>query len=64
MTGTLADKSIIITGAGSGIGEAAARLFANAGARLVLANRNGERGEALRHRHGPHRRWRVHPDLT
>lgn len=47
MTKSLAGKSIIVTGAGSGIGEAAARLFASAGARLILANRNAERGEAL-----------------
>lgn len=47
MTEILAGKSIIVTGAGSGIGEAAARLFAAAGARLLLANRNAERGESL-----------------
>lgn len=47
MTEVLSDKSIIVTGAGSGIGEAAARLFVNAGAKLILANRNVERGEAL-----------------
>jgi 2,5-dichloro-2,5-cyclohexadiene-1,4-diol dehydrogenase 1 len=47
MAGVLAEKSIIVTGADSGIGAAAAQLFATAGARLVLASRNAERGTAL-----------------
>ena len=38
----LAGKVAIITGAGSGIGQATARLFARAGARLVLADLNEE----------------------
>ena len=33
----LAGKSVIVTGASSGIGESFARLAASAGARLVLA---------------------------
>jgi NAD(P)-dependent dehydrogenase (short-subunit alcohol dehydrogenase family) len=36
----LAGKTIIITGSGSGIGRAAARLFAEAGAQLMLADQN------------------------
>jgi NAD(P)-dependent dehydrogenase (short-subunit alcohol dehydrogenase family) len=36
----LADKVVVLTGAGSGIGLAAARLFATQGAKLVLAGRN------------------------
>jgi 2,5-dichloro-2,5-cyclohexadiene-1,4-diol dehydrogenase 1 len=36
----LAGKTIIITGSGSGIGRAAALLFAEAGARLLLADQN------------------------
>jgi hypothetical protein len=43
----LKDKTIIVTGASSGIGEAAARLFAAEGASLVLAARRGERLDAL-----------------
>jgi NAD(P)-dependent dehydrogenase (short-subunit alcohol dehydrogenase family) len=47
MAGVLQGKTIIVTGAGRGIGEAAARLFAKAGAQLVLANRDVGAGEAL-----------------
>lgn len=38
MSGRLAGKVAIVTGAGSGIGRAAARLFAAEGARLILAD--------------------------
>src|SRR4051812_11036377 len=37
--GRLAGKSVIITGAGSGIGRAAAQLFAKEGARLIVVDR-------------------------
>ncbi|WP_019645875.1 SDR family oxidoreductase [Novispirillum itersonii] len=43
----LADKVIIVSGASSGIGAAAARLFSRAGARLVLVARSADRLEAL-----------------
>jgi len=39
MTQTLAGKIVIITGASSGVGEASARAFAKAGAKVVLAAR-------------------------
>lgn len=39
MTGRLAGKTAVITGAGSGIGRATARLFAREGARLLLVDR-------------------------
>ena len=39
----LKDKVVIITGASSGIGLAAAREFAAEGAKLVLAARNSDR---------------------
>jgi short-subunit dehydrogenase len=43
----LAGKSVIVTGASSGIGAAFARLAAREGARLVLAARRTERLQAL-----------------
>ena len=43
----LQDKRIIITGASSGIGAAAAVLFANAGAKLVLAARRSKELENI-----------------
>ncbi len=41
------DKIVVITGASSGIGEACARAFAQAGAKLILASRRIERLEKL-----------------
>ena len=43
----LEDKAIIITGASSGIGAAAALLFAAEGAKLVLGARRGAEMETL-----------------
>ncbi|MAP95448.1 MAG: short-chain dehydrogenase [Ponticaulis sp.] len=43
----LREKSGIITGASSGIGEAAARLFVQEGGRVVISARRGDRLEAL-----------------
>lgn len=40
-------KTVLITGASAGIGEACARAFAAAGARLILASRRRERLEKL-----------------
>ncbi len=42
----MSGRSVIITGANSGIGEAAARALAGAGARVVLAVRSPEKGRA------------------
>ena len=44
---TLKNKTIVITGASSGIGEAMARVYAAAGARVVLGARSAERLAAL-----------------
>ena len=41
------DKVVIITGASMGIGEATARVFAEAGAKLVLAARSADKLEAV-----------------
>jgi len=47
MPGRLEGKVAVITGATSGIGEATARRFVAEGARVVLAGRSQERGNAL-----------------
>lgn len=47
MTESMSGKVVIITGASSGVGEAAARLFAGAGARVVLAARSAQKIAAL-----------------
>jgi NAD(P)-dependent dehydrogenase (short-subunit alcohol dehydrogenase family) len=47
MASRLEGKVAIITGATSGIGEATARVFAAEGARLLIAGRTAEKGEAL-----------------
>ena len=44
----MASKSVWITGAGSGVGAAAAQLFAQQGARLFLSDRQADRVAALR----------------
>ncbi|HEY3290186.1 MAG TPA: SDR family oxidoreductase [Anaerolineae bacterium] len=47
MSYSLQGKIVFITGASSGIGEACARAFANAGAKLILAARRYERLQKL-----------------
>ena len=42
------DKTVLITGASSGIGEALARALAAEGARLILTARSKDKLEALR----------------
>ena len=44
ITGRLQDKTIVVTGASSGIGLSAARRFASEGARVVMIGRGQERG--------------------
>lgn len=46
------NKSVLVTGATSGIGEAVAMAFAASGARLVITGRSRQRGEALATRLG------------
>jgi retinol dehydrogenase 12 len=47
MTSDLSDRTILITGATSGIGKSAALALAQRGARLILANRSPERTRAV-----------------
>lgn len=47
MTGLLQDRVAIVTGAGDGIGLGVARAFAREGARLVIAEIDGERADAV-----------------
>jgi len=47
MSGRLQDKIAIITGAGRGIGAATARAFAEAGAAVVIAERDKDTGSAM-----------------
>src|SRR5271167_1811442 len=47
MGGMLQDKVIIVTGGGSGIGATSARLFAEEGAWVVVADRDAAQGAAV-----------------
>jgi 3-oxoacyl-[acyl-carrier protein] reductase len=46
MFGNLQDKVVIVTGAGRGIGAGIAKVFARAGAKVMLATRTASHGEA------------------
>jgi NAD(P)-dependent dehydrogenase (short-subunit alcohol dehydrogenase family) len=47
MNGRLQDKIAIITGAGSGIGEATAKRFVDEGAKVIIAEINGDNGKKV-----------------
>ena len=59
------DKVVIITGASMGIGAATARVFADAGAKLVLAARSADKLEAVAHSLPPQAETLIVPtDVT
>ena len=43
VTDMLSNKTILVTGASSGIGRSVAQYFSHQGARLVITGRNSER---------------------
>jgi NAD(P)-dependent dehydrogenase (short-subunit alcohol dehydrogenase family) len=61
----LAGKSVLITGASSGLGFAAAKRLATAGAKVIMAVRSGipERGEAIKKMSGNDLVYMYHVDL-
>jgi len=59
----LAGKSVVVTGAASGIGEAFGRRFVAEGARVVLADVQDDKGEAIAAELGPDALFR-HVDVT
>ncbi len=60
---TAEGKSVIVTGASSGIGAATAKVLAAAGAKIMLAARREERLKALAKQIGGEVKWRV-TDVT
>ena len=64
MSEGIQDKVIVITGASSGLGEAAARHLARAGAKLVLGARRIERLQTLAGELGLPPRAAVQTDVT
>ena len=48
MFADLTDKIAIVTGSGQGIGAGIARVFAGAGARVMVVNRTPENGQRTR----------------
>lgn len=64
MTSTLADKTAIITGPSSGIGEATARLLTKRGCNVVLAARREDRLESLVSELGDEQTLAIPTDVT
>jgi len=63
VSGRLAGKVAVVTGATSGIGEATARLFVREGASVVLAGRSADRGETVAKELGDAARF-IRADVT
>lgn len=60
----LTDKIAVVTGAGSGIGQAIARAFADAGAFVYIADRDEAAGSATAAEIGPERAAFVRTDIA
>lgn len=56
---TIIDKTVLISGASSGIGEATVRELAGSGARLFIGARRADRLEALAAQLGPNVAWQA-----
>ncbi len=63
MSQQLAEKVAVITGGTSGIGEATAARFVEAGAQVVICGRSEDKGEALAKRLGERCRF-IRADVT
>lgn len=59
----LQGNTFLVTGGGSGLGAACARLFTGAGANVVIADVNNETGQQMATEAGEHARF-VHTDVT
>lgn len=59
----LQNKGVLVTGGASGLGAACVRLLSQAGAKVVIADLNGEAGEALAHEIGAAARY-AHTNVT
>jgi NADP-dependent 3-hydroxy acid dehydrogenase YdfG len=64
MTDRFVNKTVVVTGASSGIGEAIARRFSAEGANVVVAARRRERLDALVVELGPERTLAATTDVT
>ena len=63
MTQSLQGRSVVITGGSKGIGKGIARVFAGAGAKVVIVARHGDQADAAAKEIG-HGAWGISGDVT